>query len=343
MRFVEASGSAHERGRTMGLAFADVIDGTLEFNRGYVTSRGIDASDLERLLAPYLAASRDAFPELVELLQGVADGADRPFDEVFLANAFEEVYGILELETPAPAGLERCTDVALRGPGCTLLAHDEQWYAGEEGAVGMVLDVPDDGPALLAPMLAGEVALVGMNEHGLAVGAMSLSGRDERQGIPRALVARDVLNARDRADAIARATRASRAGGYSYLMVLPGGDAFVVESTATASAVLERITHTNHALDPSVAAAAFEPSEGSLSRLARAEQLAPQADVTVEAALALLADHDADGMDICCHPDPSDGAEGSTILFAMVCDVERREMWVTDGHPCTAPAERFAI
>jgi hypothetical protein len=206
-----------------------------------------------------------------------------------------------------------------------------------------VLEVPDDGPAVLAPVVSGMLALVGMNEHGLATGAMSLSARDEREGIPRALVARHVLDARDRTDAIRRATREGRAGGYSYLMALPGGDAFVVETTATTSAVLETVVHTNHALDPDVAAEAFPPSAGSRSRLARAEQLASVTEVSVEGALTLLADHGAEGQDVCVHPDPAEGDEGATILFAMVSDLEEGAMWVTEGHPCTAPRERFSF
>ena len=36
----------------------------------------------------------------------------------------------------------------------------------------MVLDVPDEGPALLAPMAAGSLALNGINDHGAWLGAM---------------------------------------------------------------------------------------------------------------------------------------------------------------------------
>ena len=229
------------------------------------------------------------------------------------------------------------------GPGRTLLGHTEQWYAGDDGEVGVVLDVPQEGPALLAPVVAGTLPLVGINAYGGSFGAMSLSAGDERVGVPRSLVARDVLDARDRADAVARATRDDRAGGYSYLCAFPGGDAFAIESTATTAAVLEVREHTNHALDPSVAAAAIPPSEGSRSRLARARQLGPAAAPTVEGLASVLADHDAAGDAICAHPDPRDGEEGSTILFAMICEPETRTMWVAPGHACTGTFERFAM
>ena len=57
----------------------------------------------------------------------------------------------------------------------------------------------------------------------------------------------------------------------------------------------------------------------------------------------ILADHAAKGQDICVHPDPAQGDDGSTILFAMICEPETRTMWIADGHPCTAPIQRFSF
>jgi isopenicillin-N N-acyltransferase-like protein len=343
MRFVRAEGTPFERGAIVGSTFAEATARSVAFNRRYLEAHGRDQEWLEGALAPYVEAAQEGLPHVVELIRGTAEGAGLPFLDLFFANAFEEVYGIVELETPEPAPSERCTDVVLRAPGRTLLGHDEQWYAGDDGAVGVVLDVPAGAPPLLAPVIAGTVPLVGINAEGLAVGAMSLSAPDERVGIPRSLIARDLLDARDREDAISRATRGGRAGGYAYLCALPGGDAFVIETTAGTEAVVDVDVHTNHALDPEVAAVACEPSEGSRSRLARVQTLARTAEPTLEGVSALLADHGADGQDICVHPDPADGDEGSTILFAMICETETRTMWVVPGHPCTGTFERFAI
>jgi isopenicillin-N N-acyltransferase-like protein len=327
----------------MGEAFAEATSRSVAFNRRYLSTHGLHRDALEAILAPYLAASIAAVPHLVQQIRGMADGADQPFLDIFFANAFEEVYGIVELDTPSPGPLERCTDVVLRSAGSTLLGHNEQWYAGDDGAVGVVLDVSDAGPAVLAPMVAGTLPLVGLNEHGPAFGTMSLSATDERIGIPRALVARGVLDAGDPRDAFARASRDGRAGGYSYLCAFPGGDACVIESTATTASQLDIAEHTNHALDPAVAAAACAPSAGSRSRLARARALATSAAPTLEGMAGLLADHGAEGQDICVHPDPALGDEGSTILFAMICEPETRSMWLASGHPCSASFERVGF
>ena len=201
VQLVRVAGTPYERGARLGEALADSVAGSVAFNRRYLAAHAVGRDALERLLEPYLDASVATVPHLVQQVRGMADGAGQPFLDLFFANAFEEVYGIVE---PAGDPVERCTVAVLRGPGRTLLGHNEQWYAGDDGTVGMVLDVSDDGPALLAPVVAGTLPLVGLNEHGAAFGTMSLSARDERVGVPRALVAREVLDARDPADAFAR-------------------------------------------------------------------------------------------------------------------------------------------
>ncbi len=236
---VRASGAPFERGRAIGRGLGEEIQRSLAFVGRYLEAH-IGTRALDHVLAPYVAACEATVPHLVEQVRGMADGAEQPFALLMAANAFEEIYGQVELGVGSAVPLERCTDVVLQGADGPLLGHTEQWYAGDEGAVGIVLDVPEDGPALLAPVVAGTLPLVGINEHGVAVGAMSLSARDEGIGIPRALIARDVLDSRDAADAEARATRSGRAGGYSYQFAFPDQPALVVETTARTSRCAKR-------------------------------------------------------------------------------------------------------
>ena len=337
---VRATGTPFERGRAVGRALAEAIDDSLGFVERYLEGHGIGERSLEHVLGPYVAASEASMPHLVEQVRGMADGAVQPFPLVMAANAFEEIYGQVALETGGLQPLERCTDVVVGG---SLLGHTEQWYAGDTGAVGIVVDVPDDGPVVLAPVVAGTLPLVGINEHGVAVGAMSLSSRDERIGVPRALVARDVLDARDRADAIARATRAGRAGGYTYQVAFPDEEATIVETAGTTDAVLAGNVHTNHALDGTVAAVTFPAAEGSVARYARAASLVATVESTVAGVESILADHDGAPLSICAHPDPSEGDEGSTILFAMIADPARRTLTIAPGHACTGTFETLSL
>ena len=202
----------------------------------------------------------------------------------------------------------------------------------------MIVERPDsdDEVAIVAPASVGTVPLVGMNARGGALGLMSLTGADERVGVPRALLGRDGVEAVDRDDAVRRATRPNRAGGYSYMYAFRGGDAFTLEVTATRHGLVETAVHTNHALDATVAEAAEAPSPGSLSRFDRTcALLRDDPPLTARDAMRILGDHGADGQDICAHPDPAEGDEGSAIQFGMVCDVEAGVMWLAPGQPCS--------
>ncbi|MGE5228033.1 MAG: carcinine hydrolase/isopenicillin-N N-acyltransferase family protein, partial [Planctomycetaceae bacterium] len=157
------------------------------------------------------------------------------------------------------------------------------------------------------------------------------------------LVARDVLDARDAADATARATRPGRAGGYSYQLAFPDGEARIVETTASCEAMLASNVHTNHALDPRVAEVTFPASPGSLARFERAVSLVGTAEPTPEGVVAILADHEGQPQAICVHPDPAEGDEGSTILFAMIAEPVRRSLTIATGHACTGSFETFRL
>ena len=59
--------------------------------------------------------------------------------------------------------------------------------------------------------------------------------------------------------------------------------------------------------------------------------------------VAILADHEGQPQSICVHPDPAEGDEGSTILFAMVAEPARRSLTITSGHACTGEFETFSL
>jgi hypothetical protein len=140
----------------------------------------------------------------------------------------------------------------------------------------------------------------------------------------------------DRGDAIARAGLPTRAGGYGHTFAFLGGDTFAVETTATRLAVLDGPPiHTNHYLDHELATLGPEPSDGSLARRARLEQLLTEGPPgTVAEVMDVLRDHGSTPQAICLHPDPAEGDEASAVMFSMVAELEEGRMWVAPGNPC---------
>jgi isopenicillin-N N-acyltransferase like protein len=338
LRIVHAEGDAAARGRAIGEALGDLIHRSLAFYRGYFDDLGL--RDLERTLAPYWAAAERALPEHTAALAAMSDAAGVPRHELFAVNACEELE---ELPVPAAAS-ERCSTFTARAPGVTLLAHNEQWPAGDAGNCAVIVEHPADGVAIASPTVACCLPAVGMNAHGAAQGIDSLTARDDRVGIPRVLVSRHSLESKDTEDAVRRAGLAGRAGGYGHVLAFAGGETLTIETTAERLATLPGPgPHANHYVAPELQAIGDEPAEGSVSRYQRlVERLAETPPTTPEEAMDVLRDHDSSPQAICKHAAP--GAEQeSAILFSMVCEVESRRMWVAPGNPCEYRYEEIEL
>lgn len=340
MRIVRTEGGPRERGRDVGAALSEPIARSLDFYCAFLDRRGVSTDELSRRLAPFHRAAETAFPDLVAEIDGLAEGADAPRWELFAANCWEELERMLEGATVP----DRCTAFAVAGPEGTVLAHNEQWYAGDAGNVAVTVQRPDGEIPFASPTVVTCLPAVGMNARGVAQGVMSLSARDDGEGIPRVPVSRRSLTAVDLDDAVRRATVAGRSGGYAYVMASAGGAVQILETAARADAIVTgRRGHTNHYLDRNLAALG-ESSEGSTLRLARLEELlAEREPSTPDDAMAILRDHHGEPQAICMHADPAEEDEATAVLFSMVCHLESRRMWVASGNPCEAPYEEIDL
>jgi isopenicillin-N N-acyltransferase-like protein len=184
-----------------------------------------------------------------------------------------------------------------------------------------------------------------MNARRGAQGINSMTASDDGVGVPRVLVSRFALEAAGRSDAVTRSNLAGRAGGYSHVFAFAGGDTFAVETTGSKVTVIPGPgPHTNHYLDPELAALAPEPSEGSLSRFERLTRvLAEEPPDSPEDVMRILRDHDAAPQAVCLHPDEAEDDEASAVVFSMVADVEHGRMWVAAGNPCETEYEEVDL
>lgn len=354
IRVVHASGDGFGRGVHIGRELKDLIQRSVAFYYTYLDRRGVSSNQLQDMLTPYLVAAETAYPGSMAVLKGMSIGATVPVLELFAINAFEELEP--ELESPdgtplfleskggvrppaprAPAGPEHCSSIAVRAPNVTLLAHNEHWLAGDAGNVAVLIDRPADGRvAVASPTIVCCLPAVGLNAHGGAQGVGSLTASDDGVGVPRVLVSRSALEARNRHDAVARTSMLGRAGGYGYVYAFAGGDTFAVETSGKHSKLLEGVgAHTNHYQDSDLAQLAPAASDGSKARLARLTQLvAERAPASAQDMMEIMRDHESSPQAICLHADPAEGDEASACLFSMVVDVDAPRMWVAPGNPC---------
>jgi hypothetical protein len=384
IRVVHARGDGFARGSWIGTELSDLIQDSMGFYHRYLDRRGVSSGQLQDLLTPFLVAAETAYPESMSVLKGMSIGAMVPVLELFAINAFEELEPQLEspegellflqkkegyvqkkegyVSAPPKAGdpagapapqdpatpttTERCSSLTVSMPGTTLLAHNEHWLSGDAGNVAVVIDHPIDGRVPVAsPTVVCCLPAVGMNAHGTVQGIGSLMASDDGVGVPRVLVSRSSLEARNRGDAVARAAMPGRAGGYGHVFAFPGGDAIAIETTGTRHRLLEGPgPHTNHYQDPELAELAPPASDGSRARLARLGQLLEERRPrTPDELMDVMRDHGSTPQSICLHPEADEYDEASACLFSMVADVEARRMWVAVGNPCSHPYEEIDL
>ena len=160
---------------------------------------------------------------------------------------------------------------------------------------------PVDGPQTWSVTCAGCPSLIGMNEHGVAVGTTNLKTRGSRVGIPYLSLLHRMLRCTTRAEAEAVVTTAPRAAAHSYWMADAGG-VTDVECTATTAVRRETgergaLTRTNHCLDDTHREREGEPATASSqTRLATARHLLEAGGVTVASLKTLFAER-AHGID----------------------------------------------
>lgn len=337
---IEVRGGPRERGRQQGEAARAEALRALERYRE-ILPQAIDLSwaDGLREARKFLPYGEEVFPEFVEEVRGIAEGANISFEEVWTLNCYE---GLTEVRQQ----MWGCTSLAISDDqtanGHVLMAHNEDWTSVDKDHVYLVRAEPDDGPMFVGMTYGPLLVNIGLNAEGIGVAIDSVYPTDGRVGVPRILSSRAVLNARTIGQAIRACVPKLRAGGYSYVLADPSGEIYTVETAATTHVILygERgwLAHTNHYLSPKMQALE-EPGTYSSSnvRLNRARRLLRRqlGQVTVESLQALLRDHVNFPDSICSHEDPNDlPHEREQTLVSLIMDLTERVMWAAPGPPC---------
>ena len=279
----------------------------------------------------YLEFSREVYPQYVEELEGIADGADVPFNEVFLSMC-EELW-----ESVAWHG---CTDMAARGratlDGSTLVAHTNDLLPqAEENLVILKVQVEDE-PEFLGISSGGIAISAGFNAAGISLTGNQLDNNDIRPGVPRLLVVRAILASRYLSEAMDHCLLTQRASSYNNVLADTNGEVYSMEGSATDCEPIyienDVLAHTNHYV--SSAMRCFEADRNSLSnstlRYNRAMRLLREnyGQLTPDLFRKLLADHAGYPTSICKH-----GTETVTV-FSIIVQPDQLRAWIGRGRAC---------
>jgi len=361
---IQARGSYRELGRAVGEGARDAIHASVAFfrdNFSAMTQGRLSFAEAERLALAYAQEARRWTPRHLEELEGVAEGAGLPLSQLLVPNCGEEFTaseagqgGRRALAPGGPGGGDHCTAVAVAAGGRHVIGHNMDWY---------VVDAPNnvmfdltvlDGTRLMGIAGAPYLLMLGMNSHGVGNVSNSVHSNDNRVGVPNAFVRRASLEGASLETARDRGLLAARARGTNHFFADTGGRLWDVETSATASAFMDRscsgfMAHTNHYVAAEMAPFEAATYEESPIRLAMAEGILAEGiargDDPVELVARALRCHDpAPEQAICGHPDESEPlAEQGMTVGSMICDLDERRVYVCAGPPCENPYQMYEM
>lgn len=287
----------------------------------------------------YIPFAEERYPQYIEELQGIANGACVSYDDVAVINAMEAV-------TMDALHLTKCTSMAV-GPersanGHTFAAHNEDWLPEDESDVFLIHARPEDEPPFLAITYGALLPNIGLNAYGIVQCCDSVNPSDCRIGIPRVIVSRAVLAARTPGEAIQHTLVRHRAAGYNHLIAHESGELYNVEVSARRFALLYAedgaIVHTNHYLDPQMQELQTDPDTLIATRVRyfRASRLLKGTRLHTMATLqAIQKDHVNHPDSICNHADPAKkNLDREKTITALILDATERQIHAAWGNPC---------
>jgi isopenicillin-N N-acyltransferase like protein len=349
---VRVSGTHREMGRQIGEACAVQVRHSiqnacklLEASYDYIQLTWDGAQIQARKYIPF---AQERYPQYIDELQGIAEGAGVSFYDVAVVNAMEAV-------TMDALHLTKCTSMAVNeertADGHVLMAHNEDWLPEDENDVYIVEAYPKDEPAFMAMSYGCLLANVGFNAAGIAQCCDSVYPNDSRIGIPRVVNSRAVLAARTPAEAIRHMLVSHRAAGYNHQLVHESGEMYNVEVSARNFGIQYVtdgiVVHTNHFLDRQMRTIEEDPDElvDTRVRYFRAYRLLHQTNKhSVKTLQAIQRDHLNAPNSICNHVEEDDiPLDREKTINSLVIDLTARAMYLSWGNPCTNPYHLYHL
>jgi isopenicillin-N N-acyltransferase-like protein len=349
---VRVSGTHREMGRQIGEACKNQVVHSVE------NARVLLESAYEQLeltwdgaliqARKYMPFAQECYPQYVEELMGIAEGAGVSFYDIAVVNAMEAV-------TRDALHLTSCTSLAVSSErtadGHVLAAHNEDWVPEDEDDVYIVHAEPVDEPPFLAMSYGGLLPNIGFNAYGIVQLIDSVLPDDSRIGIPRIVVSRSVLAAQSPSDALQRTIVSHRAAGYNHLIAHESGEIYSMEVSARQFDILYAtdgyMVHSNHYLSSKMQEVEDEPERlvGSHVQYFRASRLLRQTEKhTIKTLQAIQKDHVDYPNSICNHAIRVEGPlDREKTINAMVIDLTAREMHIAWGNPCENPYHTFHL
>lgn len=302
LKHVAFSGSHFEIGVALGQLSAEAIRTVVpQIERVRVLQEAWAGTDHIRQME---AAARAAFPGYMREMDGIAEGAGVPFEDILIWNC----RGDLPTEAdPHNEGALGCTTVMSNpGGGAPItISHNEDGHETLRGLCALVTLSPDDATSITSYYYPGLVMghNFGFNEYGLVQTVNNLRPLDQKIGLPRHIVSRASLASKTLDEAVSIFMRTDRASGFHYAIAQCGDDRLLsVEAPASGCVVREvrgRTAHANHLVFDGLSEMEQVIAPSSASRQTMADMLLSNSSAAPLSGLSIMGNTDNPDYPIC--------------------------------------------
>jgi isopenicillin-N N-acyltransferase-like protein len=344
---IEACGNHRQVGQQIGGACKPQIREMLAHLREGLPS-GITWEDMCYQSHMYLASSRVVYPQYISELEGIAEGAEVPFEDIFLSMC-EELWESAAWRDQTHRARHGCTDMAARGratlDGSTLIAHTNDLLPESQANLVILKVQAGNEPEFLGVSAGGVGISAGFNAARISLTGNQLDNNDIKPGVPRLLVVRAILASRTLSGAMDHCLLPQRASSYNNVIANGDGEVYSMEGSATDCEPIyiegDILVHANHYT--SAAMRRFEADRNSIGnsvqRHNRAFRLLREnfGQLTPVLFQNLLADHAGYPTSICKH-----GLETVTV-FSIIIQLEQIRAWIGLGRPCETTYVEYSL
>jgi predicted choloylglycine hydrolase len=278
----------------------------------------------------FLALHRERSPHYLRELEGIAEGAQKPFQDIFAINLRGVFRQILKQDQDSG-----CFDVALLNDRAAGIGHNEDADPSFRGNQYLVHASVDEKPEFTAFCYPGFLPgnAFGFNQHGLFFSVDHIQPHVTQVGIGRHFIARSMLEAPSLQEAIDRATVPNQASGFSYTIGSAEERRIVIVESAPVGFRIQEvkswICHSNHCILFEQIEQTVDPS--SRSRLDRArDRFQHQGPERLQNVLNILGDQTDKTYPIYRQGHPPDKLE---TMATVLADLDSREVRLFLDHP----------
>ena len=354
----DVCGGAYDRGWSHGRALRALVRGHVKAWLDTLAQAGFGEPKayVEGLLreTDFRSSIRAYWPDLLEEVDGIADGADTPRELVFALQLLDEEWAYRGRRIKRLPRLNKCSSLAIVsesgptwiGQNMDLGDYTDGWQA--------LLRINDDGqpPKNLVFTISGMIGLMGVNAAGLGVCVNSLPQLPSApEGVPVAFVVRRLLECRSVAEAASIVLTIPHATNQHYVIAQAGAARSFEASAAGVNEFRapdpKRVFHTNHPLSEVQGVPGPESQrENTVARLrSLKDRLSGGLPGLAEIQRALSASDDP-LHPVCRLHSPESGVIGFTtgsMISALRPEPADVESWVSGGPPSLGGYKPFTL